>query len=280
MRIALALTAAVVLAACSQEKQPDQSEVQVIPAQVSFDGADYADEAAKLAHGQRLARVLDCTGCHGDNLQGSNVTADEPEYGDMNAPNLTLKMAEYSDADFEKLLRTGVPKDGRKFYFMAPESYQFLSDADMKALLAWVRSFKPAGTQLPPIRKGAGFEKEMAEGEITDAAAQVVRYRDNPPPDLGPEHERGRQLARMTCTGCHNAALQGYEGFTPNLDIAGTYSLAELEELLRTGKGKSKPDLGLMTGVAKSSFSQLTPSERQAIVGYVLARANHSQRSQ
>ena len=27
-----------------------------------------------------------------------------------------------------------------------------------------------------------------------------------------------------TCTECHNGALQGFEGFTPDLDIAGAYS--------------------------------------------------------
>jgi mono/diheme cytochrome c family protein len=242
-----------------------------------FDGSDYADEATKIAHGKRLARVLDCTGCHGDNLQGTNVTADEPEYGDMNAPNLTLKMVEYSDAEFTKLLRHGEPKDGRQLWFMPAESYQFLSDRDLAAIIAFLRTHKPQGKQLPPIRKGEGFLKEIKEGGLAHAAAQTVRYRDNPPPEVGPQYERGRQLARITCSGCHNGQFQGYEGFTPDLDIAGTYSGAELETLLATGKGKSKPDLGLMSGVSRYSFSQLTPGERKAIVDYMLARASRPQ---
>lgn len=270
------LTVVLALAGLSACNKPTSSEapVEAVPTAVSFDGADYKDQAGKLAHGKRLATVLDCTGCHGDNLQGRNVTAGEPDYGDMNAPNLTLKITDYSDADFEKLLRTGVPKDGRELFFMSPESYQYLSEPDMKALLAYVRSFKPAGKPLPPIRKGPGFLAEMQRTGIQPAAQQVVRYRDNPPLDLGANFERGRKLAQMTCTGCHNGALEGYPGFTPNLDIAGTYSQAELEELLTTGKGKAKPDLGLMTIVARGSFSQLTPSERRAIVDYVKMRAD------
>jgi mono/diheme cytochrome c family protein len=277
MRNLIILLAMAGVTACNKPVDTKAEQADLVPAALSFDGADYRDDAAKLAHGKRLARVLDCTGCHGDNLQGHNVTEDEPEYGDMNAPNLTLLMPTYSDAEFEKLLRHGVPRDGREFYFMPPESYQFLSDADMKAILAFVRSFPPAGKQLPPIRKGEGFLQEMKEGGIKPAAQQVVRYRDNPPPDLGPEFERGRQLARMTCTGCHNGELQGYEGFTPNLDIAGTYNAAELTELLTSGKGKAKPDPGLMTSISKYSFSALTPAERKAIVEYVLARANRPQ---
>ncbi len=108
-------------------------------------------------------------------------------------------------------------------------------------------------------------------------ALQTIRYRDNPPPEIGGEHERGRQLARIACTGCHNGELQGYEGFTPNLDIAGAYNAAELETLLRTGTGKSKPNLGLMSSVSRYAFSQLTPAEREAIVGYVLARSKRPQ---
>ena len=84
-------------------------------------------------------------------------------------------------------------------------------------------------------------------------------------------------MVQTTCTACHNNALQGWEGFTPNLDIAGTYSKEELTRLLTTGEGKVKKDLGMMSGVARNSFSKLTPRERDAIVDYVLARANRPQ---
>ena len=63
-------------------------------------------------------------------------------------------------------------------------------------------------------------------------------------------------------------------GFSPNLDIAGAYSPAELETLLTTGKGKSKPDLGMMSEMSRDVFSHFTTAERQAIIGYVKARAD------
>lgn len=279
MRIAVLLAATAALCSCGKsDKESEQPAAPATEAAIIFDGADYADAAAKVAHGKRLARVLDCTGCHGDNLQGRNVTAEDgPEYGDMWAPNLTLKLTEYSDSDIAKLLRAGTPKDGRELWFMPAESYQFLSAADLAAIIAFMRTFKPAGKQVPPIRKGEGFLKEVKEGGFSNAAAQTIRYRDNPPPDMGPQHERGRVLARIVCTGCHNAALDGYTGFTPDLDIAGTYNAAELETLLATGKGKSRPNLGLMSSVARYAFSHMTPAERKAISGYVLARANRPQ---
>ncbi len=275
MRGALVVLALAGLAACDRNTENKQP-VAATPAAQTFDGATYTDAAAKVAHGKRLAAVLSCNGCHGANLQGTNVSKDDPEFGDMNAPNITLLLAKYSDADFDQLLRHGKPKDGREFWFMPTESFQFMSDADLAALVAYLRTFQPAGEQLPPIRKGAGFMKDVEKG-FESALKQHVRYRAEAPTDMGVQHEWGRHLTRTVCTACHNSKLQGYPDFTPDLDIAGAYSAAELETLLTTGKGKSKPDLGLMTVVAKDALMYLTPRERAAMIAYLKTRAARPQ---
>jgi len=280
MRKLAIILAAAALAACGKsEPEATQAEPAVAPtpAAVVFDGSDYADDAGKIAYGKHLTEVLHCNACHGSDMQGRNVSADDPEYGDMNAPNITLLQASYTDDDFDHLLRHGKPKDGREFWFMPVESYQFLSDSDLSALIAYLRTLKPQGKQLPPIRKGKGFNEEVAKGLFKNAQAQTQRYAVEAPEDMGAEHERGRAIVRMTCTGCHNSKLQGYEGFTPNLDIAGGFTPAELETLLTTGKGKSKPDLGLMKTIVLESLSKMTPGERQAVIGYVKARAERPQ---
>src|SRR5262245_54969506 len=280
MRVTMILLALAGLTACNREThEGHEGHEPAKPAALTYEGGDYKDEAAKLAHGKRLARVLDCTGCHGLNLQGENVTRDDPNYGDMNAPNITLLLDKYSDADFYQLLRYGRPKDGREFWFMPVESFQFLSDADLAAIIAYLRSFKPEGKQLPSIVKGKGFEKDIERG-FGNAQQQVARYKSDPLPDLGPQHSWGRYIVETSCTGCHNGKLQGYDGFTPNLDIAGTYSEAELNHLLQTGEGKVKKNLGMMSEVAKFQFSQFTPRERAAVAGYVKARADRPQPAQ
>jgi mono/diheme cytochrome c family protein len=266
-------------AACSAPKSDEASSppIESLPAEISFDGADAKDVPAILAHGKRLAVVLGCQGCHGDNLQGTNVTEDDPNFGDMNAPNLTLLLADYNDAELERVIRQGVPKDGREFWFMPSESYQFLSDADLAALIAHLRTVKPAGKPMPPIRRGADYEKQVADGIIDSAPKMLPRYRDQAPPDLGQQHARGRRLAQIVCAECHNGGLQGFEGFTPDLTIASAYSVEELETLLTTGKGKSKPDLGLMAEMGRTRFPHMTPSERSAIIAYVKAHADRPQ---
>lgn len=275
MRIAVIAVAMLGLMACDRATE-DPPKAEAKPVVLAYDGAGAIDPAAVLKHGARLSDVLSCSGCHGANLQGKNVTADDPAYGDMNAPNLTLAMANYSDADFIKLMREGVPKDGREFWFMPVESFSHLSEPDMTALIAHLRSFKPAGTQLPPIRKGKGFEEDIKRG-FTNGKSQIARARAATPVDLGPTHAQGRYIAMTTCTACHNNQLQGYDGFTPDLDIAGSYSAEELTRLLTTGEGKVKKDLGLMSEVAREHFSKLTPGERAALIGYIKARVDRPQ---
>ena len=268
--------ALLLLAGCDRQSAEHQTAAEPEPAQLSFEGAGYKTAAAKIAHGKRLAVILDCTGCHGSNLQGTNLEED-PAKGAMYAPNITLLLRNYSDAQLDKLIRGGVPKDGREFWFMPVESYQFLSDADVAAVIAYLRTFKPEGKAQPAFEKNRNLQKEIAEGLIGNAQVQLAKYRDQPPPDLGQQHAWGRHLARMTCAQCHNNALQGWKGFTPDLDVAGTYSKAELERLLTTGEGKTKKKNFGMTEIARDHLSHMTPRERGAIIDYVLARANRPQ---
>ena len=62
---------------------------QRAPSELTYEGADAATPAAKIAHGKRLTEVLDCTGCHGFDLQGEDM-ADNAADGALYSPNVTL----------------------------------------------------------------------------------------------------------------------------------------------------------------------------------------------
>ncbi len=244
--------------------------------QFVFEGGEVSAPVKRLTHGKRLVRVLACQGCHGETLQGENATADDPDFGEMNAPNITLLLPEYSDAQLERLIRHGVPRDGRTFWFMSSEGFQFLGDRDLDALIGYLRTLRPEGRQMPPLKFGEGFRRAQKTREIEPVPKLVVRFAREAPVDLGPKHAYGRWLARTICAECHNAALQGFEDFTPNLDIAGAYTAAQLDRLLTTGIGISSSNLGIMAKTARSRLGQLTPSERRALIAYVLARADYN----
>lgn len=276
MRAVVMLLAFAGLAGCDQaERKPPKVEAK--PAMLAFDGASATDPAARVKHGERLSKILSCKGCHGDNLQGKNVTAGEAGVGDMYAPNLTLVLASYSDAQLDRAVRGGVAKDGRPLWFMPSETYSHLSDPDFAALIAYLRTIGPGGKQQPPIRKGPDYLADIEKGIYTDAPGMVKRYATEQPIDLGPAHALGRYIAKTTCTECHNGTLQGFEDFTPDLDIAGSYSTEELTRLLTSGEGKVKKDLGLMSETSRSAFVKLTPRERAAVVAYIKARVDRPQ---
>src|SRR5689334_25308849 len=93
---------ALLLAACQQQPKP-----AVKPAEVTFDGADVTDAAALRAHGERISWTLGCRGCHREKLEGGS-------FYERYASNLTRELPKYSDAEIEHVLRTGVPRDGRR----------------------------------------------------------------------------------------------------------------------------------------------------------------------
>ena len=278
MRVWMIALAAAGLWACDRNGEGrDPSEIAATPAAVTYDGAGAADRAAVVAHGERLASILGCKACHGDDLRGNNVTKADPSMGEWWAPNITLLLAKYDDQALGRLIRQGVPHDGRTMYFMPFESLQFVTDADLAAVIAYLRTLPPGGQQTPPVKKGPLYMEMEQKGEFAAAPEMIRRFRAEQPVDLGPRHRLGRYIAMTVCSECHNRSLQGFEGFSPSLDTAGAYEVEELERLLTTGEGKVKKELVLMSDTSRMRFSKFTPRERTAIVAYLKARAERPQ---
>ena len=277
MRGAVILLAAASLAACNQTKREEEPKPPIVPAALTFEGAT-GDRAAVLAHGERLSHVLGCRGCHTPNLEGQWFNDDDPSLGKLYASNLTRVLPQYSDAQLEALLRTGKHPTRGDLWVMPSEVFQRLSDADMKALIAHLRTVKPSGAPTPPPALSDKAKATIAKGDFKPVAFYVAEYRAKQPVDLGEQHALGRYIAGATCAECHGADLTGVPDFepgvnTPDLDIAGTYSDSELARLLTTGEGKTRKDLGLMSVVGKGHFAYLTPHERAAVIAYLKARA-------
>ncbi len=278
MRLLIVALAAAGISACDRNSENgERAKVPATPASVTYEGAGAANRAAVLAHGERLSFVLGCKACHGDDLRGNNVTKDDPPMGEWWAPNITLLLAKYDDAALGRLIRHGVPHDGRTMYFMPFESLQFVSDADLAAVIAYLRTLEPGGEQTPAVKKGPLYIELEQKGEFAAAPEMIRRFKADQPVDLGPRHRLGRYIAMTVCSECHNRSLQGFEGFSPSLDTAGAYEVDELERLLTTGEGKVKKELVLMSATARLRFAKFTPRERAAIVAYLKARAERPQ---
>lgn len=259
--------AALLLAACQQQPKPAAK-----PAEITFDGAQVTDAAAKVAHGERLTHVLGCTGCHNKGLVGDR-------FYELYASNLTRELPKYSDDQFDRLLRQGERPNGKDLDAMPSEIFQHLSDTDTADLLAYLRTLRPQGIPTQPrLPFTAETKKLIAAGVLKPAAQMVAQTKTIAPVDLGPRYALGRYITMVTCAECHGPDLkgdpQGGKGAPPDLIVAGGYSRAEFERLITQGIPTGNRKLReMMSGVARTRFAHLTPHERDELYAYLKARA-------
>jgi mono/diheme cytochrome c family protein len=256
-----------------------------VPA-ASFDGADYATEAGRIAHGERVAELLGCNSCHTADYTGADFGAFIPLIEGLWATNITLTMPEMSDGELERLLRTGVHPT-REIYLMPSKQSQFLSDRDMDALIAYLRTIEPAGepTPLPPpgfeeavtARLPEDYWRTTAEGaprSYHNAAEEADYFAENTVPDLGPELAQGRLVAQTICSGCHGAALDGVGEPAGDVQAALEYDDAQLERLFRDGVLRNGEPIELNWGTGHLP-SELTDPEVAAATAYLKALVRH-----
>ncbi len=190
---------ALLLAACEQQ----QAKPAAKPVEITFDGAQTTNAAAAVAHGERLSWTLGCRGCHREKLQGGS-------FYERYASNLSRDLPKYSDAEIERVLRAGVPRDGRELWGMPSEIFQHLSASDMKALISDLRTPKPDGKPTQPPKPWEPDAKLLiAKGNLKSANDTVLQDKAIGPVDLGPKYALGRYITRVTCSECHGPKLEG-----------------------------------------------------------------------
>lgn len=267
---AIAVGAALFVWAASDMKQ---TEIAARPERLA------TPTAAQLADGPRQLRVLGCLSCHGDMLQG-DLFIDEPGLARIYASNLTRVAAKASDQQLAQAIRQGIGHDGRPLLVMPSEGYQFMTDSEVAALIAAIRTIPAGGRETPPSSFGFKGRVGLALGKFHTAPELVETYRQSPIPDFGPQFAAGRHIVQINCAECHGPNLAGQEvkpgSVAPDLSIAGAYDLDQLKTLLRTGVPPGGKRLGMMASVARDDFSHLKDEEIAAIHAYLVERAQHA----
>jgi mono/diheme cytochrome c family protein len=149
-----------------------------------------------------------------------------------------------------RAIRHGVSHDGRGLALMPSGIFYYLSDEDLGALIAYLKSLPPMDNELPKSELGPLGRVMLALGqlppEVTVPDVHVIdHYAPRPvPPEPGVTVEYGEYLAN-SCTLCHGANLNGQtirEG--PNVYVAlnltpggevGCWSEEQFIATMRTG---------------------------------------------
>lgn len=95
------------------------------------------------AYGSYVGRL--CRGCHGDHASGGPIPGAPPSLPvPLNLTPDATGLGDWTYADFDKLMKTGVRKSGRKLDpFMPVDSWKNLDDTEMHALWAYLRTLPP-----------------------------------------------------------------------------------------------------------------------------------------
>jgi mono/diheme cytochrome c family protein len=208
-------------------------------------------DSASIAEGGRLATVKGCVDCHGARLTG-NTIIDDPLVGRLAGPNLSRggRGATLTDADWERAVRHGVRRDGSSLTVMPSGEFSGMSDADLSAIVAYVRSLPADTTPTVPVRAGPMIRTLFVAGQVNLAsAADVDHTRPHPASVVAePTPAFGKYLAQG-CTGCHGPGFAGGKvpGTPPDWKPAanitpegiGHYTEEDFVRVLREGK---RPD--------------------------------------
>jgi mono/diheme cytochrome c family protein len=161
---------------------------------------------------------------------------------------------------------------------MPSNSFHYLSDEDLGALIAYLKSLPPVDNELPARRIEPLGRLMMAVGMFPPLAVDRIDHTSPPPaaPEPGETVAYGQYLSR-TCTECHGANLNGapfgppgQEVPTPNLTPGGEMASWTEEDYFKTMRSGVTPSGRQLNGeMPWMYFSQMSDEELRAIWLYL-----------
>jgi cytochrome c553 len=253
---------------------------------VPVDSIVVPTDITSIQRGQHLASaVAACVDCHGPNLAGK-VFVDDPGLGRIVAPNLTRGRggigASLSNADLARAIRHGVDPSGRQLLIMPSDDYYHFSDADLGAIVAYIRSIPAIDTSLPGNEIRTLGRVLFATNQLAlQPASNIDHFAPrprSPVPGVSPEY--GAYLAlNAGCPSCHGPGLSGGKipqappSTVPATNITpaglGAWSEADFLRVMRTG---TRPDgRRLDAFMPWPYFAQMTDDELRSIWRFLQA---------
>jgi cytochrome c553 len=201
---------------------------------------------ARIARGQEIVETF-CGGCHardGVLIGGRDIGKDLPlPIGRLVAPNLTPAgaLAAWSDGEVYRAIRNAVDADGRWLMIMSLTNASRLADADVTAVIAYLRSLPPVGpaTPTPPDQLNPLGAAMLGAGLLP--RGHPVRDEVILAPERGVDLAWGQYLlSYQDCNACHGPDLHGgIQGqlapIGPDLAMVSAWSLQDFITTMRTG---------------------------------------------
>jgi mono/diheme cytochrome c family protein len=256
-----------------------------------------------VARGEYLARAGDCVACHsapGGKAFAGGLKMGTP-LGVIFATNITpdieTGIGTYTVQDFDRAVRGGVAKNGRRLYPAMPyPSYAKLTDEDVQALYDYFMRVVPPVHQVNQPSEIPAYLSLRWPMAIWNALfVDGTRFTANPQKDA--QWNRGAYLVEGLghCGACHTArgwAFQeksldaGSPGFLAGADLDGWYapslrqnlatglggwSQGEIIEFLKSGRNRHGSAYGSMGDVINNSTPCLTDDDLSSIAAFLVS---------
>lgn len=237
---------------------------------------------AAVERGQHVAEAIAfCAECHGSDF-GGKVFLDAAPIGRVVASNLTGGRGGIggvmTDRDWIRAIRHGVGHDGRVLAIMPSNVYAHLSDADLGAIIAFLKTLPPVDHELAgtEIRfPGTIFLGVLGYGSLPVSLIDHDGARTVSAPPAGVTVEYGSYLANA-CRECHGTRLAGLTSSHgsppgPNLTPGGPVGAWTEEQFLSTIRTGVPPEGGALdpTKMPWPWMAALADDELRAIWLYV-----------
>jgi len=246
---------------------------------------------AGVARGEYLVRtVVGCDGCHSpDGAQGALIGMVRninfgPVSGVFATPNLTpdkdTGLGAWTDGEIARAIREGLDKDGVELVIMPSSQFHRLSDADVSAIVGYLRSLAPVRNEIPPFQINAAGKAMSALGLLGQPElGEPITTPQTAPLPGSTDAARGEYLVTLGgCRFCHGENLAGgpvpfsapgtppAANLTPAGELVG-WSETMFIETLRTGVTPSKHQLNAV--MPWKRLSKLTDEDLKAIWAYL-----------
>ena len=253
-------------------------DVQVEPVPVP-------DDPESISYGEHIASIRGCKACHGADLSGE-IEFQDPMVGVIANANLTggrgSEVADYTVEDWVRAIRHGIGPDGKPLLIMPSNQHYAMSDEDLGALLAYIRSLPPIDNELPELKLALLPRAMYVLGPMDFLVPAELIDHDAPrpiPPERGVTAEYGEYLAGL-CSLCHGPGFSGGPipgtppddppalNLTPGGELAG-WTFDDFLTAMRTGVTPGGHQLRDEYMPYESLFGDMTDEEWEAIWLYL-----------
>ena len=249
-------------------------------------------DAASITRGKHYIEAVGvCQVCHGQNLAGPDIEeckdvpctgfSNDSFFGKLMPSNLTYGRGGignvFTDEDYVRAIRHGIGLDNKALLIMPSEQYSKISDEDLGAIIAYLKTLPPVDNELDESGLGPlGRILAVFAGSLLPATLIDHNAPRAPSPVAGVSAEYGEYLAEI-CSVCHGERLAGGEvpgdrrvkapNITPG-GAPGSWTRSQFVDTIRSG---ITPRGNLLDPrfMPWNRFTQMTDGELDAIWLYL-----------